>query len=100
MVGPWVPGSAAGALGHSLVDAAGRSGGLRLLCKALPLVDARDPPTGIKPCLGCVSPAASVIQHDSGLPQGPGGVSGASCVCKLAPAKLAQRVPGRSPCST
>src|SRR5436190_15838736 len=41
MVGPGVPGSAAGALGHSLVDAAGRSGGLRLLCKALPLVDCR-----------------------------------------------------------
>jgi DNA invertase Pin-like site-specific DNA recombinase len=36
------------------------------------------------------------FQNDSGLPQGPAGASGASSAC----GKLAQRVPGRSPCST
>ena len=39
--------------------------------------------------------AGGSIQNDSGLPQGPAGASGTSYAC----GKLAQRVPGRSPCS-
>jgi len=39
--------------------------------------------------------ATASIQNDSGLPQRPAGASGTSCAC----GKLAQRVPGRSPCS-
>src|SRR5262249_38952640 len=56
--------------------------------------------SSLLPYLGVLSfgwPAAPTpIQNDSGLSQGPAGASGACGAC----GKLAQRVPGRSPCST
>src|SRR5205823_5110714 len=49
------------------------------------------------PCeAGQTVAADGSIQKDSALPQGPAAASAAACAC----CKLAQRVPGRSPCST